>query len=562
MNFADYYFCLFHIIAYFYALTWSMKKKFRLDKNVLLFTAFYLFPFFVLAILGIFLISELKVYLKEVVQFGFFTAILFSISQLINHKKVKSVFYRFSMVLLSVLVFIKLAFYYNFNAQLSASAFYLLFETNGKETSEFLDFYINAQLIILLLVLSFMAILFVIKTKINFLYSFSVGKKTGFLIFATFLSSLIFWKLSDENILLKTVSSYNEYKAFKKIFEDDLAKEKSDFITNASAKNSNQTYVVIIGESTSKTHMHIYGYGRKTTPNLDKIKDSLLVFTNVITPHTHTITALNKILTLKSLANPDKKDNASLVQLANNAGFYTFWISNQRPVGMYESIPSLIGKAANETIFTNTKDYGNIVHDSRIFPKLKKALNDSHKKKIIFIHLMGTHSGYKNRYPKEFNVFTDSKNIKTVNNSSLAINRINQYDNANLYNDYIVSEIIKRVKNKNTNSYVLYFSDHGDEVYDTLDFCGHNEWRGTKSMHEVPFILWLSKKYKLENTNTKGWKNYTNRSYLLDDFIHSFAELSSIKFSELDTVKSIFNTNFKPKKRILANGRNYDEKKK
>ncbi len=539
-----------------------MKKKFRLDKNVLLFITFYLFPFFVLAILGVFLISELKIYLKEIVQFGFFTAILFCISQLINNTKIKSFFYSFSFILLSFLVFIKLAFYYNFDAQLSASAFYLLFETNANESSEFLNFYINTPLIILFLILSFAIILFVLNSKINFLKNHSVAKKITFFVFSIFLSSLIFWKLSDENILLNTINSYKEYRKFKKIFENDLAKEKTDFIIRASSKKNEQTYVVIIGESTSKTHMHIYGYDRKTTPNLDKIKDSLFIFTDVITPHTHTITALNKILTLKNLTNPDKKDNASLIQLANNARFYTFWISNQRPVGMNESIPSLIGKAANETIFTNTKDYGNIVYDNKILPELKKALNSPYKKKIIFIHLMGTHSSYKNRYPKEFNIFTDSKNIKTTNNSSIAINRINQYDNANLYNDYIIYEIIKQVKSKNTNSYVLYFSDHGDEVYDTLDFCGHNEWRGTKSMHEVPFILWLSKKYKRENTNVKNWKNYTNRKYLLDDFIHSFAELSTIKFSELDSTKSIFNTNFKPKKRILANGKNYDETKK
>ncbi len=539
-----------------------MKKKFSLDKYELLFIAFYLFPFFVLTILGVFLISELKIYLKEVIQFGFFTAILFSISQLMNNVKIKTFFYRFTFVLLSFLVFIKLAFYYNFDAQLSASAFYLLFETNANESSEFLNFYINTQLIILFLVLSIAIILFVLNSKINFLYHYSVVKRFSFFVLTIFLSSLIFWKFSNENIILKTINSYKEYKEFKIIFENDLAKIKSDFILKASSKDNEQTYVVIIGESTSKTHMQIYGYARKTTPNLFKMKDSLYVFNDVITPHTHTITALDKILTLKTLKNPKKKDNASIIQLSNNAEFYTFWISNQRPVGINESVPSLIGKAANETIFTNTKDYGNIVYDNKILPKLEKALNSSYKKKIIFVHLMGTHSSYKNRYPKEFNIFTDSKNIKTTNNSSIAINRINQYDNANLYNDYIVSEIIKKVKSKNTNSYVLYFSDHGDEVYDTLDFCGHNEWRGTKSMHEVPFILWLSEKYRRENTNVKNWKNYTNRKYLLDDFVHSFAELSAIKFSELDSTKSIFSTNFKPKKRILANGKNYDETKK
>lgn len=540
-----------------------MKIKSPLDKNSLIFIAFLFFPFFILVFFGFFLISELKVYLKEVIQFGFFTFILFSIPQLTNNIKIKTFFYRFSLILLSFLVFIKLAFYYNFDAQLSASAFYLFFETNTNESSEFLKFYITTPLIILFLILFFVTFFFIFNSKIKFRYSFSVGKRILLLMISGAFFALIYWKFSNENILYKAYSSYYEYKKFKELIKNDLAQEKSKFITDVTSKKSEQTYVIIIGESTSKTHMQIYGYARKTTPNLFKIKDSLLVFTDVITPHTHTISALDKILTLKSLTNPNKKENASVVQLANQAAFYTYWISNQRPIGMNESIPSLIGKAAKNTIFTNSKDYTNDVYDTKILPELKKALqNKKHTKKIIFIHLMGTHSGYKNRYPKEYNIFKGTKNIKTTNTSNLAIRRINQYDNANLFNDFIVSEIIKQVQAENTNSYVLYFSDHGDEVYDSLDFCGHNEWRGTKSMHEIPFIVWLSKKYKYENPNTKNWKKYTHRRILLDDFIHSFAELSNIKFSELDSTKSVFDTNFKPKKRILTNGKDYDKPKK
>lgn len=537
-----------------------MKIKSPLDKNTLLFIVFFLFPFFILGFLGFFLISELKIYLKEVIQFGFFTFILFSISQLINNIKIQTFFYRISLVLLSFLVFIKLAFYYNFDVQLSASAYYLFFETNTNESSEFLNFYITVPLVILFLVLFFINFFFIFSSKIKFRYSFSIGKRILLLMISSVFFLLIYWKFSNENLLYKTFSSYNEYKEFKELIKNDLAQEKSKFIIDVTSKESEQIYVIIIGESTSKTHMQIYGYARKTTPNLFKIKDSLLVFTDVITPHTHTISALDKILTLKSLKEPNKKENVSVVQLANQAGFYTYWISNQRPIGMNESIPSLIGKAAKTTIFTNSKDYINDVYDIKILPELENALQDKkHIKKVIFIHLMGTHSGYKNRYPKTYNIFKGTKNIKTTNTSNLAIRRINQYDNANLYNDFIVSEIIRQVQAENTNSCVLYFSDHGDEVYDSLDFCGHNEWRGTKSMHEIPFIVWLSKKYKFENPNTKNWKKYTNRRILLDDFIHSFAELSNIKFSELDSTKSVFDTNFKPKKRILTKGKDYDK---
>lgn len=536
-----------------------IKKRF-LNKRVILFIAFYTFPLLVLVLYGFFLIPQLKTYLKETIQFSILMVLFFTVSQFIKNKSVKNIYYRFSFIIMSFLVFIKLAFYYNFKAQLNASALYLLFETNANESKEFLSFYIDRPLIILFVLLTIVVIVFTINRKITFEYSFSKIKRVYFLVAMLIFSSVIYIKFKNENIFLKTIESYKEYKEFKKIFTNDLAKQESNYITNVSASDSEQTYVVIIGESTSRRHMQIYGYLRKTTPNLQKMKNELLIFNDVITPHTHTITALDEILTLKNLKNPNLKENASIVQLANKSGFYTYWISNQKPVGINESIPSLMGKAANKVIFTNTKDFMEVVYDSNVLPKIKKALTDTHKKKIIFIHLMGTHTAYKNRYPKEFNIFRDSKNIKSVNTSKQAIDKINQYDNANLYNDFIVSSIIQEVKKINSNSFVLYFSDHGDEVYDEINFCGHNEWRGTKSMFEIPFILWLSKKYRLHNQNYKNFKKYLNRKYLLDDFINSFADLSQIKFNKLDSTKSVFNKNFHLKKRILKNGKNYDEK--
>ncbi|XNM71288.1 sulfatase-like hydrolase/transferase [Escherichia coli] len=38
----------------------------------------------------------------------------------------------------------------------------------------------------------------------------------------------------------------------------------------------------------------------------------------------------------------------------------------------------------------------------------------------------------------------------------------NSYDNANLYNDYVVSTLIKDYKATDPNGFLLYFSDHGE----------------------------------------------------------------------------------------------------
>jgi heptose-I-phosphate ethanolaminephosphotransferase len=57
------------------------------------------------------------------------------------------------------------------------------------------------------------------------------------------------------------------------------------------------TLVLVIGESTNRQRMSLYGYSRKTTPNLDAMQDELLTFTNVISPRPYTIEALEQALT-------------------------------------------------------------------------------------------------------------------------------------------------------------------------------------------------------------------------------------------------------------------------
>jgi heptose-I-phosphate ethanolaminephosphotransferase len=48
-----------------------------------------------------------------------------------------------------------------------------------------------------------------------------------------------------------------------------------------------RTLVLVLGESTTREHMHLYGYNRDTTPNLDALAASdkgLTVFRNVVSP--------------------------------------------------------------------------------------------------------------------------------------------------------------------------------------------------------------------------------------------------------------------------------------
>src|SRR5690606_27867611 len=199
---------------------------------------------------------------------------------------------------------------------------------------------------------------------------------------------------------------------------------------------------------------------------------------------------------------------------------------------------------------------GDIKYDEVILPKFKDIIDEKVAKKIVFVHLEGSHISYHKKYPEKYNYFKDQP--KTKFSTPEAYKIINEYDNSIRYNDYVVSEIIDKVKFTNKNSYVLYFSDHGEEVYSEHEYFGHVETIGSNAMFEIPFILWVSDKYKLQSTI--NFNAALDRKYILEDFIYSFSDLSRIKFDQHLASKSIFNDDFKYKKRMVLKNVNYDDR--
>lgn len=522
----------------------------------------------VLTILGWFLIPYTKPFLKEIIAFGLLTSILFSIYCLVKESLQKLILIIATLVL-SILSFIKLTFYHHYAVKLSASALFVIFETNPEEASDFLTNYLDGFVLILFAILFIPLFWFILRlfkrnSSVHYNSDFFIFRKSKvlklfFVIWIAFAVFLIYKKFTEFNILYTSVASYSEYTETKTVLKNSLAKRESNYIMVDSSLQKPQTYIVIIGESTSSWHMELYGYERNTNPLLSEIKEELVIFDDVITPNVHTILALDKILTLSDYEVPNKKENASVVQLANQAGFSTYWISNQRPVGFHESVSTLIANAANQKYFLTTDNYTSNIYDENVLPVLKNILEEESDQKMIFIHLIGTHGDYKKRYPPSFDRFKGSgPQTKFLNSNSEKI--VNAYDNAVRYNDYVVRNIIDLAKKEDKLSYVLYFADHGDEVYDTMDLMGHNEYHATRPMYEVPLIVWFSEKYKEQRPGFYSLKSFENRKYNLEDFIHSFADLSFIKFNQQDSTRSIFSPSFQTRTRWIKKQEDYDNR--
>ena len=77
-------------------------------------------------------------------------------------------------------------------------------------------------------------------------------------------------------------------------------------------------------------------------------------------------------------------------------------------------------------------------------------------------------------------------------------------------------------------------------------------------MYEVPFVAWFSDKYKEDFQVEIPVSEIENRKYMLDEFIHSFADITQIGFEGYDASKSIFSEKFTPRPRIIKDSIDYD----
>ncbi|RZA13019.1 MAG: phosphoethanolamine transferase, partial [Proteobacteria bacterium] len=266
--------------------------------------------------------------------------------------------------------------------------------------------------------------------------------------------------------------------------------------------------VVIIGESTTRNHFGLYGYSRNTTPRLDKMRDDLLVFEDVITPTAHTIPAVMGALCSEQLKAGEINCNAAtMIDIARGAGYKVTWISNQTQIGFDDSSIVHLGKSADKAIFVNqdVSSAGeadrNVSLDAKVLQPLKNIVNqveDTGEMNMVFIHLMGAHFTYEKRYPEEMEIFRDSKELELAEDikDPKAGSIINHYDNAIAYQDQLLADIFETVQKTPVEALSLYFSDHGEEVFANQNFHGHSDDNLTAAMSEVPFILAVSDSYR------------------------------------------------------------------
>lgn len=490
--------------------------------------------------------------------------------------------------------------YVHFESTLTPTMLMLFFETTGREAGEFLQSYVGWDLItsktglILLIALLHLAWNMVAQQlRSNKMVGprlappvvWTLSALAGIAAFAFFIHcGSRCWDNKCATVRLMSKHNLGEveheltqkgcanlylpvYRLMFSLYANRLAAKQVDRLIATSEHVSVEScdfrspqIVLIIGESYNRHRSQLYGYKRPTTPRqLQRMQDSTLVaFTDVVAPWNLTSFVFKHMFSLHCIGDEGEWcDSPLFPQVFRKAGYHVKFLTNQFLPKSGEEVYDFSGG-----FFLNNPTLSRALFDERNskLHRYDEGLLEDYDRmvakkryphQLTIFHLMGQHVDYRARFPmKTRRKFTPADYNRT--DLSPQRQQINaDYDNAVLYNDSVVDQIIRRFENEN--AIVIYVPDHGEECFNgSLPFYGrmHSadiDYRLAREEFEIPFWIWASDEYRM--THPYGWKaiqEYRHRPLMTDALPHTLLFLGGIHSNyyrkDYDVLNAEYNT--------------------
>lgn len=470
-----------------------------------------------------------------------------------------------------------LYYIYKYNTSVSEQILSVVFETNYQEAIQYIGIGFFNFLVLLLFWGSFTFYISYLNFKKPLIWThrsrlWVLFLGSIFLICSSFFSLMF---ETENNTFTKDLNKtypFGLFFAFENFIIEQNKINKA-FKVNESFKfgilskdnsNESQTYILVIGETGRRNNWSLNGYSRDTNRLLSKQKN-LANFSNMISITTATRSSVPMIITRKPVSKINNYDfpEKSIISAFKEAGYSTYWISTQQKFGAFDTSTSVFSKEADHILFLNKTNYTEKGEkDGVILPVLNDILNNNERKRFIVIHTLGSHYDYSYRYPESFNIYrpslSDISNY-SLQNSNVKEELVNSYDNSLLYTDYFLNQIIEVLKKKNeTSSFLLYSSDHGEDIFDNgCNKSGHGN--DTKYTYEIASFAWYSDLYEHKNPEKIKWllKN-KNRKINHTSIFPTLIDAANFMIPNDQLDRSVLK-NFQNYNRIVSNGVDFDK---
>jgi glucan phosphoethanolaminetransferase (alkaline phosphatase superfamily) len=205
---------------------------------------------------------------------------------------------------------------------------------------------------------------------------------------------------------------------------------------------------LFLGESASKLRMSAYGYPKSTTPYMEDKR--WIKFEDYVANGLNTQPNLKALFSGKVL-NANQVVEYDLIRAAQKAGFKVIYIDNNK----YKNVDPIYVISAQSDRYISLNGLGKttkenddrIKFDEEIDPYFQRVLADP-ARKLVIIHLAGSHPSQDRRYPKKFDIFNNS------------------YDSSISYTDFLIGNWVKQIDAASQGRAVamFYVSDHGVKI--------------------------------------------------------------------------------------------------
>lgn len=335
--------------------------------------------------------------------------------------------------------------------------------------------------------------------------------------------------------------------------------------------------IFVIGESYIRQHSPLYGYALNTTPFMlsEQQQDRLVAFTDVVSPYNLTTLSVRNIISCNSIASGERwSETPPLTAVFKKAGFHVSMYDNQRTF----SFASTQTYALNNYLYapkitTYCYDYANketYPRDAELVDACHHHIPSDATRTLTVFHLMGQHARFEQRYPADdarFQHFTaDSIRRSEPWMTDAKRTEIARYDNATLYNDYVIEQICQLYADKNT--VMVYLSDHGEEVYDYRDNIGRSLGGHLPDMlsyqYGVPLVVWCSDRYRERHPDVmERLQQSKDRPMMTDNVCQLLFHLAGLTASPYyNHARDVLSPDYQCGQRLLNDRWDYDEIKK
>lgn len=330
--------------------------------------------------------------------------------------------------------------------------------------------------------------------------------------------------------------------------------------------------VLIIGESYNRHHAGLYGYHKDTTPRQEvrAQKGELIPFSDVVAPWNLTSFVFKALFSLYAVGDKGEWcDYPLFPELFRKAGYHVTFLTNQFLPQAKEAVYDFSGG-----FFLNNPQLSHAMFDTRntrlyryddgLLGDYDRLQRNNGENNLIIFHLKGQHVDYRTRFPRDRRHFNpedyDRPELKQKELRVLA-----DYDNAILYNDSIVDQIIKRFEDED--AIVVYVPDHGEECYEgDVHFYGRMHSteitaRLAREEFDIPFWIWCSHSFMvghpaLFNDIVKA----KDRRYMTDALPHLLLYLGGISSPHYRDDLNVLSDGYNEKRpRMLKNTTDYDK---